>query len=105
MKKERHIYLEEELYQVLNNYSFNKRKSINESVNDLIKLGLEADSNMKLVTELKNTVNRINKNTYLTFELLKQLYADLNFPQVSDMKTSESLNIFFRKIKGNKYND
>jgi len=105
MRKERHIYFDEEIYQAISDYSLNKKQSINKVVHTLIELGLEADKNVELVIELKEMINKIEKNSYLTFLLLKQLYSDLAFPTITDVYKSESLNKFFRNIKGNKYND
>lgn len=105
MRKEAHIYFDEELYQVIKKYSTEKKKSINETVNVLVKLGLESNNNNELITKIKNQMNDSNKNINLTFLLLKQLYSDLSFSKLTETSKSESLNQFFRKIKNVKYND
>lgn len=105
MRKEAHIYFDEELYQLINNFSTEKKKSINETVNILVRLGLDSNSNNELIANLKSQMNDSNKKINLTFLLLKQLYSDLSFPKISETSKSESLNQFFRKIKNDKYDD
>lgn len=107
MRKERHIYFDEDVYKAITDYSLSKSKSINESVIKLVSLGLETDSSTKLVNEFKNNIIRIEKNSYLTFSLLKQVYSDLGFhpSNITNVNESEALDIFFRKIKKDKYND
>lgn len=54
----------------------------------------------------KNLMNLIDKNiatnkavTNLIYELLKQLYSDLSFPKLTNVKNSKTLNEFLRKNK------
>lgn len=105
MRKETHIYFDDELYQQTKDYSVSKKKSVNEAVNILIKLGLDANANKELANELKLQMNDTNKKTNLTFLLLKQLYSDLAFPKTSETRECESLNQFFRNIKADKYDN
>lgn len=105
MRKEAHIYFDDELYQQINDYSVSKKKSVNEAVNSLIKLGLDANANKELANELKAQMNDTNKKANLTFLLLKQLYSDLDFPKTSKTRECESLNQFFRNIKADKYDN
>jgi hypothetical protein len=105
MRKETHIYFDEELYQTIKEYSVAKKKSINEAVNTLVKLGLDTNSNKDLADDLKTQMNDTNKKANLTFLLLRQLYSDLAFPKISETREYESLNQFFRSIKADKYDN
>lgn len=105
MRKEAHTYFDEELYQLIKSYSTEKKKSINEVVNILVRFGLDSNNNNELIANLKNQMNDCNKKINLTFLLLKQLYSDLSFPKISETSKSEPLNQFFRKIKSDRYDD
>ena len=105
MRKETHIYFDDELYQAIKNYSIDKKIRVNEAVNTLVRLGLDSNSNIELITNLKSQLNDSNKKINLTFLLLKQLYSDLSFPKISETSKCESLNQFFSKIKNDKYID
>jgi hypothetical protein len=75
-----------------------------EEVNRLLEIGLNNTQTAKEIYEIKKQVDSILKLLALNFELNKQIYADLNFP-IKDIKTSESLNKFFKNRKGIKWYD
>ena len=75
-----------------------------EEVNRLLEMGLNNNQADKEIYEIKKQVDSIMKLLALILELNKQIYADLNFP-IKDIKTSESLNKFFKNKKGSKWYD
>ena len=75
-----------------------------EEVNRLLEIGLNNTQTDKEIYEIKKQVDSIMKLLALILELNKQMYADLNFP-IKDIKTSESLNKFFKNRKGSKWYD
>ena len=54
MRKEAHIYFDEELYQAIKSYSIEKQKSMNHSINALIRLGLDANVSHELISSLRS---------------------------------------------------
>jgi hypothetical protein len=67
MRKEAHIYFDDELYQQIKDYSVSKKKSVNEAINNLIKLGLDVNVNKELANELKVQMNDTNKKANWLF--------------------------------------
>lgn len=62
---------------------------------ELVKLLLSLDADMKFVSKKMN----------ILFELVKQIYSDMNFKNIKDPNDSYALNEFMKRMRRDKYDD
>ena len=60
---------------------------------------------LKKIKEIESELIYIKNKMNLAFELLMQIYADMDFDNIKDIKNSNALKKFFRKRKDLNYDD
>ena len=104
-KIDKHISISKELNdRILLSCKENKRK-YSEEVSYLILKGLDENYEKNKFNEIENDLKTIIKKNHYVFELLKQIYSDMDFNNLSDPKKSYALNEFIKRMKGNKLDD
>lgn len=105
MTIDRHIYFPSEDYDRILDYSIKNNYKISTAVCRLVKIALDNIDVMDRLDKLQNDVTYSIKEQHIIFSLLKQLYSDLEFENITDPNTSKSVIEFMKKIRGNKIND
>ena len=106
MKKiDRHIYFPIDLHKRLSDISEEKNTPYTYLVEDLVRIGIDEIDKSKRIEEIEATLIYIKNKVNLTFELLMQIYADMDFDNIKDIKNSIALKKFFRKRKDLNYDD
>ena len=107
MKKtiDKHIYFSYEEYANINNYCINNNLSFSKGVSKLLDIALTDNELLGKLDNLEKNINYLSKKLNVTYLLLEQLYADLDFENVVDPKDSVSLSKFNAKLRGKKYYD
>ena len=104
-KIDKHILLPIDLYKELRNLCKENKISYTCLVEELIRKGIEEKDKSKRIEEIEATLIYIKNKVNLTFELLMQIYADMDFDNIKDIKNSLALKKFFRKRKDLNYDD
>ncbi len=103
MKKiDKHISISKELYDnVLLSAKTNHRR-FSEELTSLLTFALETKVANNKIDNIEIQLNNLlNKNGFI-IELLKQIYSDMDFNNLSDPKKSFALNEFLKKMRGDK---
>ncbi len=105
MTIDKHIYFSLEEYAKIKIYCEENQLSFSKGVKNLILQGIENNTAMLEMEEIKNKLDFICKKLNITHCLLEQVYADLDFENIINPKSSKPLKIFNDKIRGNKISD
>jgi len=98
MKKiDKHITFTVEQNSQIEMYAKKKKITFTKAVNDLVDKGIPYEENV--MKRIEDNIKSANIKSYLIFELLKQLYSDLSFSQITNVKDNEALKTFLRKAK------
>lgn len=104
-KLKKHICLTETTWDKIESYRIVNNMNRSESIEKLVKLGLE---NIIVIDKLEVIERMINDNIKITFSnysLLKQFYSDMQFTNYTDYKKCELLNKILKNKRLDKYND
>lgn len=105
MKIDRHIYFPIDEHNRILEYCKNNKLSYSNAVCRLCDIALVNIEVIERLDKLQKDVSySINKEKTI-FSLLKQLYSDLDFENITDPNKSKSVNEFMKKLKGDKFND
>lgn len=105
MKIDRHIYFPIDEHNRILEYCSNNKQSYSNAVCRLCDIALVNIEVIERLDKLQKDVSySINKEKTI-FSLLKQLYSDLDFENITDPNKSKSVNEFMKKLKGDKFND
>lgn len=74
-------------------------------VTELVSIGLQKEQDSTDLEELNSKIESLSKKVYIILELLKQIYSDMDFNNLSDPKKSYALNKFLDRLKGIKFDD
>lgn len=105
MSVDKHIYFSYEENARILDYCSKNKLSFSKAVCRLVDIALD---NIEILDRLDNMQSDIIssiKEQKIIFALLKQLYSDLDFENITDPKKSKSVNEFMKKLKGDKFND
>lgn len=102
---DKHLSIPLEIHYKISNLCKKNKINYTTQLLELINLGLEQNSILIRYNDIENKVEKIKNKTNIIFELLKQIYADMDFENIKDVKSSYALNEFNKKINGTKYND
>ena len=106
MKKiDRHIALPFDLHNKLKTLSKENEITYTSLVEELIRKGIDEIDILKKIKEIESELIYIKNKMNLAFELLMQIYADMDFDIIKDIKNSNALKKFFRKRKDLNYDD
>lgn len=72
---------------------------------DLIRSAVKEKNKLQKIEDLESKLIYIKNKINLTLELLMQIYADMDFDNIKDIKNSTALKKFFRKRKDINYDD
>lgn len=105
MKIDKHIYFPIDEHNRILEYCSNNKLSYSNAVCRLCDIALVNIEVIERLDRLQKDVSySINKEKTI-FSLLKQLYSDLDFENITDPNKSKSVNEFMKKLKGDKFND
>lgn len=106
MKKiDKHIALPFDLHNKLKTLSKESKITYTSLVEELIRKGIDEIDKLQRVEAIESKLTYIKNKVNLTFELLMQIYADMDFDNIKDIKNSIALKKFFRKRKDLNYDD
>lgn len=71
----------------------------------LISKALDYNDEKNKFKEIELDLKTIIKKEHYIFELLRQVYSDMDFNNLSDPKKSFALNEFMKRMKGDKFDD
>lgn len=74
-------------------------------VSYLISKAIDSNEEKNKFNEIESELKSIVKKEYYIFELLKQIYSDMDFNNLSDPKKSFALNEFMKRMKGDRFDD
>lgn len=104
-KSDKHITISEELEKNIDDICKKENKKFSQKVTELVSIGLQKEQDSTDLEELNSKIESLNKKTYIILELLKQIYSDMDFNNLSDPKKSYALNKFLDRLKGLKFDD
>jgi trans-2-enoyl-CoA reductase len=107
MKKiDKHIPITESNDNKLKASCKRNKRSYSEEVNYVIEeYYKERDELIKLLYSLAKDMKFISKKQNIVFELIKQIYSDMDFKNIKNPKNSYALNEFFKNIRSDKFDD
>ena len=92
MKKiDRHIALPFDLHNKLKTLSKENEITYTSLVEELIRKGIDEIDILKKIKEIESELIYIKNKMNLAFELLMQIYADIDFDNIKDIKNSNTL--------------
>lgn len=106
MKKlDKHISITKELNdRIILSCKEHGRKYSSE-VSYLISKALDNTEEKNKFNEIEFELKAIIKKEHYIFELLRQIYSDMDFNNLSDPKKSFALNEFMKRMKGDRFDD
>ena len=106
MKKlDKHISITKELNdRIILSCKEHGRKYSSE-VSYLISKALDNTEEKNKFNEIESELKVIIKKEHYIFELLRQIYSDMDFNNLSDPKKSFALNEFMKRMKGDRFDD
>ena len=81
------------------------KSSFSKGVSKLLELALTDNELLSKLEKFEKNIDYLSKKLNVTYLLLEQLYADLDFENIVDPKDSVSLSKFNAKLRGKKYYD
>lgn len=105
-KMDKHISISRDLDLKIKASSKKSKRSYSEEVDYIIKEHYkEQEELIKLLYSLDSDMKFITRKMNILFELVKQIYSDLNFTNIKDPKTSYAVNEFMKKVRSDKYDN
>ena len=104
-KPDKHISMPEELVKRIEKQCKEEHKKFSIKVCELVTIALAQEQTSNDIEKVYDKVDSLNEKVYILLELLKQVYSDMDFNNLSDPKKSFALNEFLKKIKGDKLDD
>ena len=103
-KLDKHVYIVRDLDSKILASSKKSKRSYSEELNFIVsKYYQEQDEIVKIMCSLDSDMKFITRKMNILFELVKQIYSDMNFTNIRDPKNSYALNEFMKKIRSDKY--
>ena len=105
MTIDKHIYFSEEEVNRIKKYCSENHVTFSKAVCRLTDIALDNVEVMERLDKIQKDLSYSIMKQNFTFALLKQIYSDLDFENITDPKDSKSVIEFMRKLKKNKFND
>lgn len=106
MKKiDKHFLLSLELDNRLKIISEEKNITYTYLVEKLLQKGIDNEYELKKIEKLETELIYLKNKINLILDLLMQIYADMDFDNIKDIKNSKALKTFFRKRNDLNYDD
>lgn len=91
MLKKLQVYVDDELFQKINDYSKSRSKDISNTIKELIKMGLKTSKYDKDISLLTNSIKKNNNKLNFLVMLIKQIYSDLEIENPTDYRNNKIL--------------
>lgn len=104
-KADKHVSMPNELVKRIEKACREEHKGFSSKVCELTTIALDQEQTSNDFTRLYDKLDSLNERVYISLELLKQIYSDMDFNNLSDPSKSFALNEFLKKIKGDKLDD
>ena len=104
-KADKHISIPQELVKRVEKLCKAEHKKFSIKVCELTEKALEQEENFNHNDKLYKEIDSLNEKVYILLELVKQIYSDMDFNNLSDPNKSFALNEFLKKVKGDKLDD
>ena len=98
------IGFSEDLFLLIDESAKLHNNNLTKEVNRLLKKGLGSDDISMELFNIKKDVREIKKISLYIYDILKQIYANMEIEAV-DMKSSRCLNNYLKDRKKDKFND
>lgn len=105
MKIDKHIYFSIDEHNKILEYCKDNKLSYSNAVCRLCDIALINIEVIDRLDKLQKDISYSIIKEKTIFSLLKQLYSDLDFENITDPNKSKSVNEFMKKLKGDKFND
>ena len=106
MKKlDKHISITKELNDRVLLSCKERRRKYSAEVSYLISKAIDSNEEKNKFNEIESELKSIVKKEHYIFELLRQIYSDMDFNNLSDPKKSFALNEFMKRMKGDRFDD
>jgi len=106
MKKlDKHISITKELNDRVLLSCKEHRRKYSAEVSYLISKAIDSNEEKNKFNEIESELKSIVKKEHYIFELLRQIYSDMDFNNLSDPKKSFALNEFMKRMKGDRFDD
>lgn len=105
MTIDKHIYFSNEEVARIEDYRKKNKLTFSSSVCKLVDIALNNIELLDRIDKLQKDISYSIMKQNTTFSLVKQLYSDLQFENITDPNKSKSVNEFMKKLKGNKFID
>ena len=103
-KLDKHISISHDLDSKILASSKKSKRSYSEELNFIVgKYYQEKEEKVKIICSLDSDMKFITKKMNVLFELVKQIYSDMNFTNIRDPKNSYAVNEFMKKMRSDKY--
>lgn len=103
-KLDKHVSIARDLDSKILASSKKSKRSYSEELNFIVsKYYQEQDEIVKIMCSLDSDMKFITRKMNILFELVKQIYSDMNFTNIRDPKNSYALNEFMKKMRSDKY--
>lgn len=105
MTIDRHIYFTNEEYFKIKSYADKNKLSFSKAVCELSINALNGTNVLDKLSIIEKNIESLIKKQKIIFALEEQIYADMDFDNVTDPKKSKPLNEFNKKMRNNYIND
>jgi len=103
-KLDKHVSISHDLDSKILASSKKSKRSYSEELNFIVgKYYQEKEEMVKIICSLDSDMKFIKKKMNILFELVKQIYSDMNFTNIRDPKNSYAVNEFMKKMRSDKY--
>lgn len=105
-KIDKHFSISPDLDNKVKLSSKKNRRSYSDELNFIIsEYFIEKDELEKLLSSLDADMKFVARKMNILFELVKQIYSDMNFSNIKDPNKSYAVNEFMKKMKRDKFDD
>lgn len=108
MAIDKHIYFSTEEVLKIEDYCKKNKKnklSFSKAVCKLADISLDGIDTKEKINKLESKIDNLLRILNIILALEKQIYSDMEFENITDPNKSKQLDIFFKKVKKEKYND
>lgn len=104
-KSRKEILISKEDINIILNYSKVHSVSFSEGIRNLAFKGLEETTTDETIEKLFDKIEKINFKIDRNFQLLIQIYSDLNLTNITNPKSSKPVKEFIRKMRISQFDE
>ncbi len=104
-KIDKHIYLTNEQYVLINNYCRDKNITFSKAISEMIEKAFVYDNYINKLDSIQNDNKFIARKLSALYFLVEQMYSDFDFSNITDVTKSKALKEFNNKLRKGKLND